>query len=325
MGKNAVALPYGKTYLPLEAQKKREMESNIAKAFAWGGYSEIVLPLLVNAESGIFESDGVLKDQGVRLFGRSGEMLALRSDFTVPAASLVSSYFSSDDLPLRLYYGGQVFRVDSKTGEIQEFSQAGAELIGAKGVSADTECIMLALRTLKAVGCGDFRIGVGSAALLKGILDYAKASKSDRISITHALSKRNYVDYEGIIAKAGLSPDSARMLRALPGLSGSPDMLDRVARWEIGETGEKAITLLKTLFKEIEAKGFGSNVYVDLGISRTFEYYTGVVFEGYIPKAGRAILGGGRYDSLFSSFGLDVPAAGFGISVDGILETEALR
>ena len=55
---------------------------------------------------------------------------------------------------------------------------------------------------------------------------------------------------------------------------------------------------------------------------RGLSYYTGTVFEAF-DKGGtlRAICGGGRYDSLLSTFGgSDIPACGFGFGDVVIME-----
>ena len=48
------------------------------------------------------------------------------------------------------------------------------------------------------------------------------------------------------------------------------------------------------------------------------EYYTGVVFRGYLPGVGQPVLSGGRYDRLLNDFGLLKPAIGFAIQLDAV-------
>jgi len=45
------------------------------------------------------------------------------------------------------------------------------------------------------------------------------------------------------------------------------------------------------------------------------DYYTGIVFKGYLDYTGTAILGGGRYDNLMSNFGENECATGFGVNL----------
>ena len=62
---------------------------------------------------------------------------------------------------------------------------------------------------------------------------------------------------------------------------------------------------------------------MDLGLVNRTDYYTGVIFRGYIDGCGEAILSGGRYDKLISEFGYDIPATGFAANVDAIAKTIA--
>jgi ATP phosphoribosyltransferase regulatory subunit len=312
-------LPWGKYYLPSEAEKRRNIERTIGEYLSSKGYQEIIPPTIVNAETGLSEADQVLREKGIRMIGRRGDLLALRTDFTVPIASLAAAYLVKNKLPLRLYYTGNVFRVAPKTGEIDEFYQAGIELIGLSGPSADSEVIMLALEALISTGLNDFQIGVGYAGILQGILDSAGAMNLERESVTLALSQRNYVDYRDIVNRSNWPTRCKEALLSLPFLHGNVDILDTLPDAVIGEKGSLAVQSLRAVFSEIEKVGLKHKVYVDLGMTRTFGYYTGTVFEGYVPGVGQAVVGGGRYDRLFSSFGVDLPAIGFAVDVDRVI------
>ena len=56
-------------------------------------------------------------------------------------------------------------------------------------------------------------------------------------------------------------------------------------------------------------------------VETEMDYYTGVMFRGYIGGAGAAILSGGRYNALCAKFGKDMPAGGFGIDVESVAES----
>jgi ATP phosphoribosyltransferase regulatory subunit len=59
---------------------------------------------------------------------------------------------------------------------------------------------------------------------------------------------------------------------------------------------------------------------LDLGAIRDFDYYTGIIFEGYGPEIGRPVAQGGRYDGLLSRFGRPAPATGFVVQLDLVWE-----
>ncbi len=52
---------------------------------------------------------------------------------------------------------------------------------------------------------------------------------------------------------------------------------------------------------------------------QNIDYYTGVIFKGYVEEVGDSILSGGRYDNLIQHFGIELPATGFAINVDDIM------
>ena len=61
--------------------------------------------------------------------------------------------------------------------------------------------------------------------------------------------------------------------------------------------------------------GFLKYVSVDLGLIESSDYYTGMVFKGYTYEVGFPILAGGRYDDVAKSFGKEIEAVGFSISL----------
>jgi ATP phosphoribosyltransferase regulatory subunit len=75
------------------------------------------------------------------------------------------------------------------------------------------------------------------------------------------------------------------------------------------------------------AHGLGEVVSLDLGAIRDFDYYTGIIFEGYGPDVGRPVAQGGRYDGLLARFGRPAAATGFVVQLDLVWEmlTRAAR
>jgi len=49
-------------------------------------------------------------------------------------------------------------------------------------------------------------------------------------------------------------------------------------------------------------------------------YYDGVVFRAFAGQSALPVGGGGRYDSLFRRLGAELPAVGFSLSVERLLE-----
>jgi ATP phosphoribosyltransferase regulatory subunit len=80
-----------------------------------------------------------------------------------------------------------------------------------------------------------------------------------------------------------------------------------------------ALDRLETLLMRAAALGYGGRVSVDFALLRDLDYYTGFIFEGYLPEIGFPLCGGGRYDSLLPKFGYNVPAVGWSAGVERLL------
>ena len=82
--------------------------------------------------------------------------------------------------------------------------------------------------------------------------------------------------------------------------------------------GSDALDYLRDLYSELKTAGYGDHIRFDLGLVHQIDYYTGVVFRGYVEGAGDAVLSGGRYDKLVGAFGRPAQATGFAVDVDAV-------
>lgn len=69
----------------------------------------------------------------------------------------------------------------------------------------------------------------------------------------------------------------------------------------------------------LELYGLADRVIFDLSDFRDFDYYTGVLFEGFVEGSGYPVCGGGRYDRLLGLYGTDALGTGIAIDLDELL------
>ena len=81
-----------------------------------------------------------------------------------------------------------------------------------------------------------------------------------------------------------------------------------------------AIARVKEIYEAIEKLGYGPYISIDLGMIQHLDYYTGVIFKGYIYEIGEEIVSGGRYDELIGNFGEMVSAVGLAVQVNQIVK-----
>lgn len=81
---------------------------------------------------------------------------------------------------------------------------------------------------------------------------------------------------------------------------------------------------LKQLMSDLTALGYGKHITFDLGKVPHLNYYSGLLFEGFVEGIGTSVLSGGRYDHLLEKFGKPMPAIGFSVKLDYLLEVYEL-
>src|SRR5207248_1480467 len=127
-----------------ETARRRRTESCFVALLEGAGFDEILLPIIDYAEpyASIASPDA---KRSYRFIDRDGELVAIRSDFTPMVARALAPEIDSANLPLRVFYRGDVIRCEaSRLGTNREMFQIGAEIIGDDSIEADIEAIQLA-------------------------------------------------------------------------------------------------------------------------------------------------------------------------------------
>jgi ATP phosphoribosyltransferase regulatory subunit len=310
--------PGTRDVLPDEMRELRALMDGLRFSLQEAGYGEVRTPT-VEYEDVLRQGDERAAGAGWRLFDEHGKLLILRSDMTIPIARLVGTRFADVEGPLRLCYSGQAYRsVTRGSGQLTEFLQVGAELIGVPGVEGDAEVVALVLDALSGCGLRRHSVGLGDGALYRALLDAFEVPADDADALMSALMQRDLVGLEARVRSAGL-PDA---LSVVPGLRGGAEVLDR-AEEEMGEVAATALIELRGLHEELAQRGYGDRLILDLGLVHELGYYTGAVFEVYDPAVGFALGGGGRYDQLIGRFGAPRPACGLALDVQRVHVAQA--
>jgi len=299
--------------LPDEMRELRAIGERLRETFEQAGYGEVWTPL-VEYEDVLRAGDENAADVAYRMFDDHGQVLALRSDMTIPIARVVATRFADSDGPLRLCYSAHAYRtVGRRTGQQTEFLQSGVELIGIPGEEGEAEVVALTLDALENAGLARYRIGVGDGALYRRLLAALAIPAESHRELLDCLTRRDLVGLELRVDGLGLARDARDLLVGLPEMRGGPEILDRAPG-----LAADALAHLRSLYEVLDARGIGDRVILDLGLVRDLGYYTGAVFELYDPAVGFALGGGGRYDDLIGRFGDPRPACGIALDVQRV-------
>jgi ATP phosphoribosyltransferase regulatory subunit len=246
-----------------------------------------------------------------RVFDESGNVLALRSDMTVPIARVVATRYASSEPPLRFCYFAHCYRgVPPQRGQPRELLQAGIELIGSPAPQGTVEALTVLCHALDATGLKDYRIGVGDASLFPALMASLDVPQDARAALLETLVRRDFVGLGQTLADSGITGEAAELLVGVPQRRGGPEILA-----DTPAPAEAAVTGLRSVHELLEP-AVAARVIFDLGLVRNIGYYTGAIFDVYDPALGAPIGGGGRYDDLLGRFGRRLPAVGFALGVD---------
>ncbi len=295
-------------FYPADWARLDAMFACIRETLTFWGYEEYNASPLERAE--LYEaktSEEIVSEQTYTFTDRGGRKVTLRPEMTPTLARMVAGKRRELALPLRWFSIGNRFRYERpQKGRLREFYQADIDLVGLPEGEADIEIVRLASEILKTFGATekDFIIRVNSRTLLNSACEAAGLTTEATRAYIRLLDKKSKMRPEEFkIASEAISKQDPLSL-----------------------VDPKAI---EAFIAALKKRGVG-NVVFDAGITRGFDYYTGMVFEVFDTNTAnpRSIFGGGRYDGLVALWGGDaIPAVGFAlgdVTLADFLETHGL-
>jgi histidyl-tRNA synthetase len=295
-------------FLPEENRKRQYVEKIIRETFESFAFEGITTPTLEYA-SLLLGKYGDEADKLLYTFeDRGGRLVGLRYDQTVPTARLLSQYQNQLGKYFRRYQIQNVFRADKpQKGRYREFTQCDCDIFGSNSPLADAEILAVYYQVFKNLGLTDIKIEYNDRQLLIGTLEEFATAAVDVFSIIQSIDKLDKLAPEAVVAELVEKGLTEAVAKKVLSKINSVEKSDNLKEIE-----QKAISL----GVDPEALVFNPK------IARGLDYYTGLIFEGKIEKyAVGSVGGGGRYDNLIEELsGLKMPAIGFGLGFDRIVE-----
>lgn len=311
-------------FLPEETRMMKYVENkarNVAESF---GYQEIMTPLVESYELLATKAGEEVRLRMFAFKDLGGRMVALRPEFTPSIARVVATTLRNDPRPLRLFCVGSLYRYDEpQKGRYREFWQSNFELIGSGRPEADAEVLMVTSSLMDKVGLKDCVFKIGHVGVLRGVLiDEGLDDKAQNAAL-QLMDRKQYDDSLRLVKDSGASEKCLAVLRNLVELRGE-DVCQTVEKMKKFVEGyEKAVAAVENLneiLRLVLESGCKISMRVEAGFARGLEYYTGLIFEVYVPELDVALSGGGRYDKLVELFGGEpAPAVGVANGVDRIM------
>lgn len=301
----------------IECRKKKLLQYRLMQMIRSYGFEDIETPVIEYFDVFSKEVGTTASRDLYKFFDRIGDTLVLRPDFTPSIARAVSMYFGDEQLPQRLCYQGKTFENrHSYQGRLNESTQIGVEYLGDDSVEADGELLALAVETMRTAGLKEFQISIGEVNFFKALAEEAGMDEETELALRKCISNKNMFGAEEILEKMNLSIELKYVFREFSSLFGGPEILKKARSLTTNERALASVRRLEQIYEVLKLYGVEEYVSFDLSMLSKYRYYTGIIFQGFTYGSGEPLLKGGRYDHLLEHFGADMPAVGFGLVIE---------
>ena len=259
-----------------ECQLYRTVRQELTAVFQRCGYSEIATPVVEYYN--VFSKAGrsVPEEGTLKMIDRSGRILVLRPDCTLPIARVTATHLQHEPLPQRLYYDETIFRAATvNAGHMSEVDQCGVELIGADGTRADAEAVAVALEALQSCQLQNYRIELGHAAFFRALAGELGADEIQVEEIRALIEQKSFAALDDLLREQYSDKPSYQALRRLSRLFGGAEVLAEARSLTDNPAALQALDELSAIYDALCAAGWGAYVGFDLGLVHQLDYYTG--------------------------------------------------
>ncbi len=311
-------------FLPRDAKKLRYTERVARELAVLYGYEEILTPVVESYELLTAKSGEEIRQRMYIFTDLGGRKVALRPEFTASVARLIATKLRNAPKPLKLFSIGSLYRYDEpQYGRFREFWQANYELMGSDKPEADAEILTITNHLLKKLGLRNYYFKIGHVGILRGILGQEGIMEEQQNQIMQMLDKKSWEEALTAIKQLGASQRCLTTLKKLFETRGKSAFAILKKTEKTVQNYESAVAAVENLRQILMLATTGKNKFetlIDPGFARGLEYYTGIIFEPYVPELEIALGGGGRYDKLIELFGGEpTPAVGVAQGIDRIV------
>lgn len=280
-----------------EAKRKTKQVTRIGESVVEKyGFEEIETPIFEFTEvfaRNLGDTSDIVTKEMYCFEDRGGESLTLRPEGTAGAIRAFISNGMQQNLPLKLYYQGPMFRYERpQKGRQRQFTQFGVELLGAEVPQADVEVIAMAYEFLEKLGLQ------GQVTVELNSLGDAESRNAYREKLVDYL--RGHYDELSEDSKARLERNPLRVLD-------SKEDCDKAVVENAPLYADSLNENSRNFFAKVLAglDRLGIKYRVNNRLVRGLDYYSHTVFELVTDKLGAqgTVLAGGRYDGLVEQMG----------------------
>lgn len=296
--------------LPEESRRFRHIAETGRAIAQRYGYQEVATPIFEFSDvfrRTLGDTSDIVTKEMYSFTDKGGDEVTLRPEGTAGIARMLISAGLSQNLPLKLFYRGPMFRYERpQKGRFRQFHQIGVELLGVGEPAGDVEIIALGAAVLDTLGM------LAHTTLELNTLGNSESRAAYRTELVDYLQDH----------RDKLSEDSrARLERNPLRILDSKDRGDREVIAAAPDFTDSLDQQSQDFFAAVCAglKVLGISYTLNSRLVRGLDYYCHTAFEFTTETLGAqgTVLAGGRYDGLLSQMGgPDTPGVGWAAGIE---------
>lgn len=277
------------------------------------GYERYKMSKFEEYDLYVRNKDFLISDSIITFTDTNGRLMALKPDVTL---SIVKNVTDVKGAVNKYYYDENVYRISGGTNSFKEIAQTGLECIGDIGIYEISEVVCLAIKSLASID-SNYILDLSHAGLVSSVFETIGMNDDVREEILIYIKSKNISQLLSMKERGVLSEGAFDLVKKLMTTYKSVvDFKTAFAPYSYDKNISASLNEFTEVCDKLTSLGFMSNVNIDFSIIDDMNYYSGVIFKGYIKDIPQAVLSGGQYDKLMQKIGKASGALGFAVYVD---------
>lgn len=270
------------------------------------GYSQFKMSKFEEYDLYVRNKDFLVSDNIITFTDTTGKLMALKPDVTL---SIIKNSDDDKHSLQKVYYNENVYRVSKGSYSFKEIMQVGLECIGDTDDYCIFEVLSLAAESLKSIS-EDYVLDISHLGIISEVIDALEVSPSQRQELLKCVGDKNSYGISAICGEKG--ENLKKLVSSYGNLEKVLPLLDEI----FPNDKPLAVSELITIVSELESRGLKDKIRIDFSVINDMNYYSGIVFKGFINGIPTGILSGGQYDHLMKKMGRKSRAIGFAVYLD---------
>lgn len=263
----------------------------------------------------IRNKDFLVSDGIISFTDTNGRLLALKPDVTL---SIINNSKDVSGSVQKLYYDENVYRISKSSRSFKEIRQTGLECIGDVGLLEICEVVLLAVRSLESIS-ENYIFELSHEGIVEAVFEELGIERALSKKILSAINRKSIGELDALCSENNLTKEAQAALGVFSGnyLSVN-EPLERLSEICLGEKSKNCLNEFKFIVSFIRDSGIEKNIKIDFSLANDMNYYSGIVFKGFVKGIPSGILSGGQYDKLMKKMGRKSGAVGFAVYLDAL-------